>query len=170
MNKDELVKRCEELGIAIDPENIPKNDELKKLIKNKEAENAAAAEAAKVEELSAKAKDLGIDTQGLDTSEALEKAISDKKEMEELTEKAKSLNVDFEDLSIAQLKKAIEAAEKEAATVYNDDRGLKWEFKKSAPATINIDGKSMTQAEIMETEDVMAELVYGNSNFLIQIY
>ncbi len=58
--------------------------------------------------------------------------------------------------------------EKEAASVFEDDRGLKWEFKKSAPKTINIDGKPMTQEEILQTKDVMAELVYGNSKFLIQ--
>jgi hypothetical protein len=75
MNKDDLVKRCKELGIEIDPENIPKNGELKELIKNKEEEIAAEQEAKKVEELTVKAKDLSIETKGLETSEALEKVI-----------------------------------------------------------------------------------------------
>jgi hypothetical protein len=45
---------------------------------------------------------------------------------------------------------------------------LKWEFKKSAPKTINIDGKPMTQEEILASEDIMAELVFGKNNFLTQ--
>ena len=168
MNKDDLLKRCKELGIEIDPENKPTNAELKELIKEKEAEIAKQEEAEKVEKLTAAAQELEIDTDGLTTSEDLEKAINEKAELIELTEKAESLNIESKDLSAAELKKAISAKEKEAASVFEADRGLKWEFKKSAPKTINIDGKPMTQEEILQTKDVMAELVYGNSNFLIQ--
>lgn len=52
--------------------------------------------------------------------------------------------------------------------IYTDNRGIKWQFKDSAPKTINIDGRPMTQAEIIETEEVVSELVFGNSNFLTQ--
>ena len=136
MNKAELVKRCEELGIAIDPENIPKNDELKELIKNKEAEIAEKEEASEETEVQTE-------------TETEEEVVTETSEESEEEEESS-------------------AKQKEAASVFEDERGLKWEFKKSAPKTINIDGKPMTQEEILQTKDVMAELVYGNSNFLIQ--
>lgn len=100
----------------------------------------------------------------------------------DLLEKAKNLGIDnvTEDNTVKEIKAAIadvdqesqdnpqEKQEDQAEIIFKDDRGLEWTFKKSAPKTINIDGKIMTQQEIADQEDIMLELVYGNSNFLTQ--
>ena len=61
-------------------------------------------------------------------------------------------------------------AVKDNRPVFTDERKLKFRFKKSAPKTLNIDGVSRKIADIIEDEEVMLELVNGNSNFLEQIY
>ncbi|MDO6813812.1 hypothetical protein [Tenacibaculum soleae] len=76
-------------------------------------------------------------------------------------------------------KKADEAAiaetsaknpEKDTRKVFKDDRGQRFRFKKSAPSTLNIDGVSTSINEIIEDEEIMLELVNGNSNYLEQIH
>ena len=110
-------------------------------------------------ELLQKCTDLGIDISGLDTNAKLKAAIEAKEaELEALeveTEKA------------AAEKAAAEKAEKEVP-VYTDEKGRKWSFKATAPKKINIDGHSMSQEEIFEDEDIISELIYGNSTLLIQ--
>ena len=138
MNKAELLQKCKDLGVENYSEDLT-NKELKALIKAKEAEIAEKEEASEETEVQTETETETEEEVGTETSE----------ESEEDEE-------------------AISAKEKEAASVFEDERGLKWEFKKSAPKTINIDGKPMTQEKILQTKDVMAELVYGNSNFLIQ--
>lgn len=59
---------------------------------------------------------------------------------------------------------------KDTRPVYEDDRGLKFRFKESAPNTLNVDGKSTPISEIIKNDEVMLELVYGNSNYLEQIH
>ncbi len=101
-------------------------------------------------ELLQKCTDLGIDTSGLDTNAKLKAAIEAKEAEKAAAEKA-----------------AAEKAEKEVP-VYEDEKGRKWSFKATAPKKINIDGHSMTQEEIFEDEDIISELIYGNSTLLIQ--
>ena len=139
MNKAELLERCKDLGVENYSEDLT-NKELKALIKAKEAEIAEQEEAS-------------------EETEVENETETEEKEEEAATETSEETEEDEEETS---------AKEKVAASVFEDERGLKWEFKKSAPKTINIDGKPMTQEEILQTKDVMAELVYGNSNFLIQ--
>ena len=59
---------------------------------------------------------------------------------------------------------------KDNRKVFTDDRGLKFRFKKTAPKSLNIDGRSIPVKEIIEDKEIMLELVYGNSNFIEQIY
>ena len=59
---------------------------------------------------------------------------------------------------------------KDTRKQFTDDRGLKFCFKHGAPKSINIDGKSCKTSELIENEEVMLELVYGNSNFIEQIH
>ncbi|MAF36471.1 hypothetical protein CL622_05135 [archaeon] len=54
--------------------------------------------------------------------------------------------------------------------VYEDDRGLKFAFKHSAPATLNLGGKTLKTSEIIKNDELMLELVYGNSNHIERIY
>ena len=54
--------------------------------------------------------------------------------------------------------------------VFKDDRGQRFRFKKSAPKALNIDGVSTSFDDIIEDEEIMLELVNGNSNYLEQIY
>lgn len=61
-------------------------------------------------------------------------------------------------------------AGKDSRPVFTDDRGLKFRFTNTAPKTLNIDGRSRKVSEIIEDEETMLELVYGNSNFIEQIY
>lgn len=58
---------------------------------------------------------------------------------------------------------------KDTRKLFTDDRGLKYAFKHSAPKTLNIDGKSTPTDELIENNEVMLELVYGNSNFIEKI-
>ncbi len=60
--------------------------------------------------------------------------------------------------------------QKDTRKRFEDDRGLVFSFKYNAPKTLNIDGKSRKTSEIIEDEKVMLELVYGNSNYIEQIY
>lgn len=62
------------------------------------------------------------------------------------------------------------AKKKDNRPVYEDDRGLKFRFKKTAPKSLNIDGKSTPISDIIKNDEIMMELVYGNSNFIEQIY
>lgn len=62
-----------------------------------------------------------------------------------------------------------EKKEKTARPIYTDDRGLKFAFKRNASASLNIDGKSRKITDIIKDDEVMLELVYGNSNFIEQI-
>lgn len=101
----------------------------------------------------------------------------------ELTEKAKDLGASdgaLEGLTNKEIEALIvdlengdednkgDTPDKKPVDFYEDDRGLKWEFTAKAPKTINIDGRPMGQSEILQTEEVVSELVYGNSNFLIR--
>ncbi len=144
-NKAELLKRCEELGIST--EGLTTNKLLEGAVKAREAELAAEKEA---EEAKA----------------AVEKAAKEKAEAEEAAKKVAAEKA-------AAKKVAAEEASKKAAVekaaVYKDERGRKWKFKPTAPKKINIDGQPMSQEEIFESEDVITELVLGNSSFLTQI-
>lgn len=60
--------------------------------------------------------------------------------------------------------------EKDNRPVFTDDRELKFRFKKTAPESLNIDGKSHKTADIIKNEEIMLELVYGNSNYIEQIH
>lgn len=105
-------------------------------------------------ELLEQCKNLGIEAAEELTNKEL-KALIDKKEAESpLVPKD----------GVEELE--VEAEEVNASESYTDDRGIEWQFKPDAPKTINIDGRPMTQAEILQTEDVISELVYGNSNFI----
>ena len=72
----------------------------------------------------------------------------------------------------AQAKSELEKgkSKKDNRPVYTDDRGLKYLFKTTAPKTLNIDGVSRKVSEIIKDDETMLELVYGNSNFIEQIY
>jgi len=53
---------------------------------------------------------------------------------------------------------------------FTDDKGRKFSFKFSASKTINIYGVSRKTSDLIEDEEVMLELIYGNSNLLQQIH
>ncbi|QQV91409.1 hypothetical protein Leef1_43 [Polaribacter phage Leef_1] len=59
---------------------------------------------------------------------------------------------------------------KDNRKVYKDEKGQRFRFKKSAPKTLNIDGIKTSLDDIIADEEIMLELVNGNSNFLEQIY
>lgn len=80
------------------------------------------------------------------------------------TQKAKA----EEAKSLAEKKKT--AGKKDKRPVFTDDRGLRFRFKKTAPKTLNIDGRSVPVSEIIKEKEIMLELIYGNSNFVEQIY
>jgi len=65
--------------------------------------------------------------------------------------------------------KASKEVEKDDRKIYTDDRGLKFRFKKTAPKSLNIDGKSRLVTELIEEAEVMLELVHGNNSFIENI-
>lgn len=117
------------------------------------------------------------------------KAVSKKEAVENPTVKRQRIAKELRDKrakEAAKVAKAKEAADKDAKSkqekaadktpakdtrkLFKDDRGLTFAFKHSAPKSLNIDGKSTPVKEIIENEEVMLELVYGNSNFIEQIH
>ena len=66
--------------------------------------------------------------------------------------------------------KAAANPKKDNRKVFKDDRGQQFRFKKSAPKALNIDGVSTSLDDIIADEEIMLELVNGNSNYLEQIY
>ncbi len=181
MNKDQLTARAKELGIDTEALNAANNKgtatnaELKDAITAKEAELNTAA-------LQKQAQDLGVDTEGLDTDEELQAAIDNVTEEIALIDEAASLEIDATEFTThedykkaiaekkAEIKKAEKAASEKAKSTYTDREGREWKFTNKAPKTINIDGRPMTQAEILDNEDIISELAYGNSSFLTQNY
>lgn len=130
-------------------------------------------------ELLKRCEELGIPTEDLTNNDQREAAIKAKEAQlaaaseKEDAEENKTINVEEPGAEAAEESEE-ESAEEEASEekevpVWTDDRDRKWRFKESAPKTINIDGSPMSQEEIMETEEVIAELVYGKNNFLTQI-
>lgn len=75
-----------------------------------------------------------------------------------------------EKASKSKEEKAGKAAAKDTRKTFKDDRGLTYAFKHTTPKSLNIDGKSTPIDEIIENNEVMLELVYGNSNFIEKIY
>lgn len=59
---------------------------------------------------------------------------------------------------------------KATPAVYTDERGLKFKFKNTVPKTLNIDGVSRKLTDLIKDEEVMMELVNGNSNHIEQIF
>lgn len=83
----------------------------------------------------------------------------------ELTILQKTLNAKLRE----EDKAALIAAEKDdKRPVFKDNRGLTFRFKRSAPKTLNIDGKATKLEEIIKNKEVMNELIYGNSNYVEQ--
>lgn len=109
-------------------------------------------------ELIKKAEDLGLDVQETSTNAEIKKLIEAKEaelaetEVDAESEEEKSP----EEVKAELLKKGI----------YVDDRGRKYKFTEDAPKQLNIDGAPMSQKEILETEEVISELVYGNNGFI----
>lgn len=164
MNKTELKARCKELGIPT--EGLTTNALLEEAIAKREAEleaeKAAAAETAseetvkESEEAVKEAAEIETNVSEIETStdqpDSKEKAPEKVDDSEEEKEEEES-----------------EESQESARLVHEDKRGRKWGFKASAPKTLNIDGHPMSQEEIFDNEDVVSELVYGNSSFLTQI-
>ena len=141
MNKEQLIARGKELGIDVEP--LANNTEREKAIAEAEAKiplNPEGGTEAEAEKKNTADAEVKTD------QEAKDKAVADAEE------KAKT---DLE-------------AEEKAAGIYTDPRQIKWSFKKNAPKTINIDGRPMTQQEILDDESIISELAYGNSGFLQQ--
>ncbi|MGB5818831.1 MAG: hypothetical protein WBG90_05050 [Saonia sp.] len=70
----------------------------------------------------------------------------------------------------AKAEKNSKRTKKDNRPSFTDDRGLVFKFKKTAPKSLNIDGRSRKISELIKDKEVMLELVYGNSNHIEQIY
>ena len=148
MTKTEtLIERCKELGI--DTESLTNNEQRQAAIDTVEAELKGASDKAEADKVAAEEK-TAADKVEADKAAAEEKAAADKAEADK----------------VAASKKA--PAKKAKELVYKDDRGVKWVFKKNAPKSLRIDGHPMSQEEIINTEEVISELVLGNNSFLTQ--
>jgi nucleoid-associated protein YgaU len=147
MTKKQLIAKCTDLGI--DSSGLDTNTQLEAAIATKETELAAMDVKAEADKVEADKAEAG--------KAETAKVEADKVEAEKVAANAKK----------AEAKKAAAEAKKEPA-FYEDKRGRKWIFKPTAPKKLNIDGHPMSQEEILETEEVVSELVYGNCAFLTQ--
>lgn len=192
MNKKELIARCEELGI--DPSALTTNAQREAAIEAKEAE--LAKEPVKSEEAKPKVESSGETSSeeapqanGTDSGETgtgtTETVIKEEETVTEspetVTEKVETVRKTIEiDTASQEPVKAPKVktpkvetpeveTEKEDPAVYTDGRGRRFRFTEKAPKTMNIDGHPMTQAEILQSDEVISELVHGNNSFLTQI-
>ena len=61
------------------------------------------------------------------------------------------------------------AADKAAAdTKVFEYNGRNYEFSKRCPKTLQVDGKVYTKAELINHEDILEQLIVGNSPFVTQ--
>jgi|AntRauTorckE5430_2_1112549.scaffolds.fasta_scaffold04277_6 hypothetical protein len=117
-----------------------------------------------------KAKSLGLDVQDDFTNAQLKKLIENKEaELAELEVETETDSEENQEVDVEKLQQELKAELLEEG-IYLDDRGRKYKFTKDAPKKINIDGAPMTQREILETEEVISELVYGNNGFIKRVY
>lgn len=98
--------------------------------------------------------------------EAKKLRAANKKKAEAAAKKAEAKKED----DAATATKAATNPKKDNRKLFKDDRGQQFRFKKSAPKALNIDGVSTSIDDIIEDEEIMLELVNGNSNYLEQIY
>ena len=116
-----------------------------------------------------KAKSLGLDVQDDFTNAQLKKLIEDKEaELAELEVETETDSEENEEVDAEKSQEDLKAELLEEG-IYLDDRGRKYKFTKDAPKKLNIDGGPMTQREILETEEVISELVYGNNGFITRV-
>lgn len=140
-----LIDRCKELGL--DTESLTNNTLREEAIAKKEAELAEAAKKTESKTIQVNTKPGSSEQESKPEQGSGEDQQDD--EEQNKAEKPKTTS-------------------KKSPKSYKDERGRVWKFKKNAPKTINIDGHPMSQEEILGTEEVIAELVYGNSSFLTQ--
>ena len=156
MNKKQLIARCKELGI--DPSALNTNAELEAAIQAKEAE--LAKEPVKSEEV-----DQEVESSGETSSvETVRKTI----EIDTASQENETVKAQVQDQAPEENSQEEETQEEDPA-VYTDKRGRKFRFTEKAPKTLNVDGHPMTQQEILQSEEVISELVHGNNSFLTQI-
>lgn len=112
-------------------------------------------------------------TTAKEKEKAPEAVVIENKEQDQLSEVVEGTQDDTEDGQdplVGVNEETQELVIAEERPEFTDDRGLRFRFKKSTPKTLNIDGKTMPLSEIIEDKAVMTDLVYGNSNFVEQIY
>jgi len=160
MNKTELKQKCADLGI--DTQGLDTNAKLEDAIQAKEAELAQIEVTAKVE-TGTSTEDAEVDADAEAEKADAEKVAAEKVAAEEA--EAKKAAAD----KVAADEAEADKAEEKEAPFYKDSRNRKWSFKAKAPGTLNIGGHPMTQEEILNSEEVITELVYGNSSYLTQI-
>ena len=177
MNKKQLIARCKELGI--DPSALNTNAELEAAIQAKEAE--LAKEPVKSEEVNQEVESSG-ETSSEETVTEKEETVTESPETvtEEGETVRKTIEIDTASRETEAVKPQVkepapeetsqeEETQEEDPAVYTDKRGRKFRFTEKAPKTMNIDGHPMSQEEILQSEEVISELVHGNNSFLTQI-
>lgn len=192
MNKEELKARAKDLGLdtkeldaaSTSKNKVATNAELKSAIEKAEA-------TLKSKDSENKAADLEVVTEAMETATTddsiVAKAVENiqdeaaQKVRISLNQTAKDLGLDYSNLkTIEELQEAIDTALKQAKeksmsnqetqATWKDNNKREWMFRPNAPKSINIDGRTMTQAEILESEDIISELAYGGSSFLTRKY
>ena len=184
MNKKELIARCEELGIDYSALNT--NAKLEAAIQAKEAE--LAKEPVKSEE-AVQEVESSDETSSEETETGSPEPVTEKEETvtespepakEEVETVRKTIEIDTASRETEAVKPQVkdqapeensqeEETQEEDPAVYTDKRGRKFRFTEKAPKTMNIDGHPMSQQEILQSEEVISELVHGNNSFLTQI-
>lgn len=148
-NNSAAVKKSAEEKAKADKEAADKKAAEEKAKVDKKAAETPVLNATQIRQQEAK----NLRAKNKTDSEKAEKAIADKKVDEAATAEQSAKN-----------------PEKDERKEFKDDRGQRFRFKKSAPKALNIDGVSTSIDDIIEDEEIMLELVNGNSNYLEQIY
>ncbi|EKF56223.1 hypothetical protein I215_01833 [Galbibacter marinus] len=144
-------------------QDTPDNTEVDSnaLIEKLEAENLKLQEELEsIKEAKEPISDLSLDDLSIEELNAI---VTDKKsELEVIVAVVNSKNKELDKAAL------LEEEKNDQRPVFTDNRGLQFRFKKSAPKTLNIDGKATKVEDIIKDKEVMSELIYGNSNYLEQ--
>lgn len=84
---------------------------------------------------------------------------------------AKQQELDAREKSLDERELALETAKpgKKTPGLEFEFEGQNFKFKDSAPKVINIDGRKLSQKQIIADEDILLQLVGGNSGLIIKI-
>lgn len=157
MRKEDILKRCETLGI--DTKGLTTNALLEEAIAKKEAELQAEQDAIERAKLNTVAEYFGIEVPTEINLEALKALIAEA--IKPIEKEVKIEKIIYKDLSEKPTEK-----KKERELPTYEYKGKKYTFKKTTPNSLRVLGTVYSLEELVKNNDAMKFLIVGNSFFI----